>query len=212
MFKAPTPDPDALPATRTLLRSTVIALATAAALLVTVVLPAEYGVDATGVGQLLGLTRMGEIKVALALEVEADAAADRAALAAEEEASRAFAEASENPVAEVTADEALGNMEMAELILQPNEGNEIKLMMKEGASVRYEWWTIGGAVNFDTHADQASGSAHSYSKGQDETADEGVLTAAFDGLHGWYWRNRTDAEVSITLRVEGDFQELRQMR
>ncbi len=212
MFKIPTPDPDALPSTSTLLRSTVIALATAAALLVTVVLPAEYGVDPTGVGQLLGLTPMGEIKVALALEVEADAAADRAALAAEEEASRAFAEASENPVAEVTADEALGNMEMAELILQPNEGNEIKLMMKEGASVRYEWWTIGGAVNFDTHADQASGSVHSYSKGQDETADEGVLTAAFDGLHGWYWRNRTDSEVSITLRVEGDFQELRQMR
>lgn len=212
MFKIPTPDPDALPSTSTLLRSTVIALATAAALLVTVVLPAEYGVDPTGVGQLLGLTRMGEIKVALALEVEADAAADRAALAAEEEASRAFAASSEDTATEAAPDGASGNMEVAELVLQPNEGNEIKLMMAEGASVRYEWWTIGGAVNFDTHADQASGSVHSYSKGQDETADEGVLTAAFDGLHGWYWRNRTDAEVSITLRVEGDFQELRQMR
>ena len=212
MFQASTPDPDELPTTRTLLRSTVIAIATAAALLVTVVLPAEYGVDPTGVGSFLGLTRMGEIKVALALEVEADAAADRAALAAEEEASRAFEAVSGDGATEATPDEPAGNMDMAELVLQPNEGNEIKLVMTEGASVNYEWWTIGGAVAFDTHADQASGSVHSYSEGENQTADEGVLTAAFDGLHGWYWRNRTDAEVTITLRVEGDFQELRQTR
>ncbi len=64
---------------RRLLRSTLIALAVAVLLLVTVVLPAEYGIDATGVGRVLGLTRMGEIKTRLAKEVAADAAADAAA-------------------------------------------------------------------------------------------------------------------------------------
>ena len=90
MFQVPTPPLDALPTPRTLLRSTVIALATAAVLLITVVLPAEYGVDPTGVGQVLGLKRMGEIKVALALEAEADAAAR----VAEEEAAARFAASS----------------------------------------------------------------------------------------------------------------------
>lgn len=52
-----------------------IALAVAVLLLVTVVLPAEYGVDLTGVGRVIGLTRMGEIKTRLDKEAAADAAA-----------------------------------------------------------------------------------------------------------------------------------------
>ena len=67
---------------RRLLRSTLIALAVAGLLLVTIVLPAEYGIHPTGVGRVLGLTRMGEIKTRLAKEAAADAAADRAAAAA----------------------------------------------------------------------------------------------------------------------------------
>ncbi|HEU0076657.1 MAG TPA: hypothetical protein VFQ76_03350, partial [Longimicrobiaceae bacterium] len=61
MHIANTPPKNELPSSRALLRSTAIAAATAAVLLVTVVLPAEYGVDPTGVGRVLGLTEMGEI-------------------------------------------------------------------------------------------------------------------------------------------------------
>ena len=61
-----------LPSTASLLRSTVLAIVGAAAILVTVVLPAEYGIDPTGVGRMLGLTDMGETKQQLAAEAEAD--------------------------------------------------------------------------------------------------------------------------------------------
>lgn len=77
------------PSSRKLLRSTLLALAVATLLLVTVVLPAEYGIDPTGTGSILGLTRMGEIKTRLAKEAAADAAADRAADAAEDSAATA---------------------------------------------------------------------------------------------------------------------------
>lgn len=87
-----------LPSSRALLRSTIIALVTAAALLVTVVLPAEYGIDPSGVGRVLGLTQMGEIKVRLAREAAEDAAADAAAMeAAEAEAAAEAARASAAP-------------------------------------------------------------------------------------------------------------------
>lgn len=77
-----------LPSARALLRSTLIALVVAIVLLTTVVLPAEYGMDPTGIGRVLGLTQMGEIKVRLAREAAADAAEDAAAIeAAEAEAS-----------------------------------------------------------------------------------------------------------------------------
>lgn len=80
MSNPPLP-PGEPPSPRKLLRSTLIALAVAVLLLVTVVLPAEYGIDPTGVGRVLGLTRMGEIKTRLAKEAAADAAADAAAAA-----------------------------------------------------------------------------------------------------------------------------------
>ena len=55
----------------------------AAVILVTVVLPAEYGIDPTRIGRVLGLTQMGEIKARLAREAAADQAADDAAAEAE---------------------------------------------------------------------------------------------------------------------------------
>lgn len=69
------PQVPAAPTPGKLLRSTLVALAVALLLLVTVVFPAEYGIDPTGVGRVLGLTRMGEIKTRLAKEAAADAAA-----------------------------------------------------------------------------------------------------------------------------------------
>jgi len=74
VYNANKPDASELPSTGKLLKSTGIAVAVAAALLVTVVLPAEYGVDPTRVGSLLGLTEMGRIKMQLASEAEAEEA------------------------------------------------------------------------------------------------------------------------------------------
>jgi hypothetical protein len=47
-------------------------------------------------------------------------------------------------------------------------------------------------VNFDTHGEpyDAPNKTHSYEKGRGAASDEGVLEAAFDGNHGWFWRNR----------------------
>ncbi len=43
----------------------------------------------------------------------------------------------------------------------------------------------------------------SYEKGRGVEKDDGVLAAAFDGNHGWFWRNRGKKDVTITLRTEG---------
>jgi hypothetical protein len=72
---APGPTPE-LPSARRLLKSTVLAALVAAAILVTIVLPAEYGVDPTGIGRALGLTQMGETKAALAKEAAGHEAED----------------------------------------------------------------------------------------------------------------------------------------
>jgi hypothetical protein len=196
--------PGNAPTRRALLRSTAIALLVALALLVTVVLPAEYGVDPTGVGKLLGLKEMGEIKVQLAREAEA---ADSAVAAAN---ANADAPAPALPqVAAPTGAAQAAKSEITEITLAPAEGKEIKLAMRKGAVVAYSWKTDRGVVNYDTHADAPGIDYHGYDKGKSVASKDGTLTAAFDGMHGWFWRNRTSEPITVTLSTRGDYAELK---
>tara|TARA_R110002020_G_scaffold232768_2_gene444272 strand:+ start:11459 stop:11578 length:120 start_codon:yes stop_codon:yes gene_type:complete len=38
-----------------------------------------------------------------------------------------------------------------------------------------------------------------------------VLEAAFDGNHGWFWRNRTGSPVTVTLKTDGDYSDFKRM-
>lgn len=81
MYNTDFPSKADLPTTDRLIRSTVIAGVSALAILVTVVLPSEYGIDPTGFGRLTGLTAMGQIKMQLAEEAAAGEALSAAAAA-----------------------------------------------------------------------------------------------------------------------------------
>lgn len=59
MYNDKMPTKDELPTPRQLVRATLIAAAVAVVLLFTAVLPGEYGWDPTGIGRVLGLTKMG---------------------------------------------------------------------------------------------------------------------------------------------------------
>jgi hypothetical protein len=39
-----------------------------------------------------------------------------------------------------------------------------------------------------------------------------VLVAAFDGRHGWFWRNRGRQPVTVTLRTSGDYRDLKEVK
>jgi len=204
-----------LPSSRQLLRSTIIAFIVAVVLLVTVVLPSEYAIDPTGIGRMLGLTEMGEIKGQLAEEAAADAARDAAAAsAAIAPASPAASETAAAPQAgsaTASADTQVWRDQM-QVVLAPGEGAEVKLSMTAGQKATFAWAAQGGVVNFDTHGDGGTGGeSTSYEKGRGVAADDGVLEAAFNGSHGWFWRNRGDAPVTITLRTAGDYAQIKRV-
>jgi hypothetical protein len=197
--------PAELPSSRTLLRSTLIALAVATALLVSVVLPAEYAIDPTGIGRVLGLTQMGEIKMSLAREA---AAADAAEMILLQQTGTAAAAAEQGSSATDTATAGAVRSDVTTITLRPNEGKEVKLEMQQGATVTFAWSVAGGVVNYDTHGDPWDAPRefyHGYGKGTAVPGQEGELIAAFDGLHGWFWRNRTAATVTVTLRTAGAY-------
>jgi hypothetical protein len=205
MYNANKPDASELPSTGKLLKSTGIAVVIASALLVTVVLPAEYGVDPTRIGSLLGLTEMGRIKMQLAAEAEAEEEGLQPAAAAPAVAAAAPTGAATPATTApgVRTDETV-------LTLAPDQGAEIKLVMEEGARVEFTWTSSGGAVNFDTHADRPGTPYHGYGKGSEQRV-EGELVAAFTGSHGWFWRNRTGEPVTITLQTTGAYTEVKRV-
>lgn len=222
-----------------LVRSTLGAAAAAGAILLFAWLPAEYGIDPTGAGRLLGLTQMGEIKQRLQAEAAAAGAAASAAAPAPGQAAPELLARLEAIEAQVTTIAALLASRPASdnvardstpeqtpaaatappttappawrdevsYRLDPGEGVEVKLEMTEGASASFEWTAHGAVLNHDTHGDGGRNRI-TYERGRGVPGQTGELVAAFTGNHGWFWRNRTDAPVSFTLRTRGDYKRL----
>lgn len=212
MYNTDMPTRAELPTTKQLVRSTFIALGTAIVLLVTVILPAEYAIDPTGVGKSLGLTEMGEIKAQLAQEAEEDKAKSEVIAAVktvEKEPVRTKpVEGTPQPESSVATEPVWKDKII--LSLKPGQGAEVKLVMEKGQTAQFEWISKGGPVNYDTHGD-GNGNSISYKKGRGVPNDEGELVAAFTGNHGWFFRNRNDKTVMVILRTNGDYAQMKRV-
>ena len=204
MYNSKTPAADDLPSHKQLIKATIVAFVAAVFALITIILPAEFGVDPTGIGRVIGLTDMGEIKEQLHQE------ADEERRLQEEMGKTSFLDGVVNFLIPSAAAQEKPQ-EKVTLTLSPGQGAEIKLVMKKGAKATYRWRVVSGALNFDLHG-EAKGQKIRYDKGRAVRGDEGELTAAFTGSHGWFWRNRTREDVTMILYVEGEYDRLKRIK
>ena len=189
-------------------RATLWAIAISAVLLLTIVLPAEYGIDWTGIGRVLGLTSMGERKMAAETAVAATNAAAPSAAA---------------PVAAVVRDKATEQygtisklplrVDEIDVRLAPKGQVEYKTDLTEGEFLVFTWDAGGANVKFDFHGEPAAGPNGAFLTFHKGVASQsgGSLKAPFTGTHGWYWKNPTDSNVTIKLRVSGFYSKLKKM-
>ena len=177
---------------RSLLMATLVAVIIAAIVLVVAVLPAEYGIDPLGAGRALGLDKL---------------------FAASEEA----AANESNPSGLVTAAATPLHRQLnqyrvdsRDFKIPPMTGMEFKYELDKGATMLYEWKS-SFFVDFDFHTEPEGapqGTSDSFEKGTAAQA-RGGYTAPYDGIHGWYWENKTDREITLTLSASGFFQKAR---
>ncbi len=205
MFNAEKPSLEELPSSRQLVRSTVIAAVSAVVLLVTVILPAEYGIDPTGIVKVLGLAEMGEIKRELSDEAERD----HGAALREGVSPTLIANLIGAVVGRAEAQEPAKWKDEIRFDLKPGDTRELKLTMKKGGTAAYRMVVEGGRVNFDLHA-HGGGRSTTHIKGRGSRGAEGEIVAAFDGDHGWFWRNRDRKVVTVTLMLRGAYSALKQ--
>ncbi len=165
----------------------------AAALLVTVVLPAEYGIDPTGIGRALGLYRApgadGRARAQPARTAKRRPRRRRGSL--------------------FTSPTPYRTDEMS-ITLAAGEGAEIKAQMSAGERLVYSWTATGPGVDVDMHGESADGQGgdRSYQTGEFQTAGHGAFEAPMAGNHGWFWQNLNDDPVTVTVRTAGFYRRL----
>ena len=182
-----TPDPQVIVARTRILVLAGAALLAAGLLLVTVVLPAEYGVDPLGTGARLGLLPLG----VLGRQVDAL------------EAAGAARGSDASPV--IVKQERAFHEETVTFALGPRESVEYKYRLEKGKALLYSW-TSSGPVNYELHAEPdgaPAGYAESYEKADGRSEASGTLTAPFSGIHGWFWENTTAQSITVTLKSAG---------
>jgi hypothetical protein len=200
-----------LPSTRRLLKATAFALAAASLVLVTAVLPAEFGIDPTGLGRRLGLLALaGNAQVAespSAAPSEPDSAT--AALAAEAAAVFGAQPGQSFDATAVVRHSSPPRTETMTVTLAPGKGVEVKAMMGAGDSLVYEW-SASGEVAVDMHGErpEVKDAYTSYAIDKAGRTGSGRLVAPFAGQHGWYWLNRGQEPVTVKVSVTGFQQKL----
>jgi hypothetical protein len=196
------------PSGRRLLKSVLIAIAAAAAVLVLIVLPAEYGIDPTGIGRQLGLTALSgggtrTIEIADVIggneryrEVKVPDPRDPTPLP--------------NPA--VHQDEAkTPPTRTMTVTLQPDQETEVKLRLAKSKAVVYTWSVDRGQVYVDFHGHDPSLGDQTWVRYKEQDAargNSGSLVAPFTGEHGWFWQNYNEFPVVITLTVTGYFDDI----
>jgi len=178
MSDAPLPH---APSKSRLVLATLAALAIAGLVLVTVVLPAEYGIDPLGTGEALGLVVLSGQGVEPVIPVREDGLIDQP---------REY------------------RVDRRTFELGPGEFVEFKYRLEAGQAMVYSW-TASYWVRSEMHAEQdgaAPGTAEFFEVVERGLQRHGSYVAPFPGIHGWYWLNETDRPVTVTLDTAGFFE------
>lgn len=179
------------PSRRAIAKATGIALLVALAILFTAVLPAEYGIDPLKTGARLGLTQLAKAAEPKPAGVPVSTVSSASGQ------SRVF-----------TAQPAVYKVDTEDLTLRPNEGVEIKYHMLKGAGMVYAWKATG-KIRFEFHGEPDQKPNKDYFESyelEDKVGRDhayGSFTAPSTGIHGWFWENNTNQEISIHLTTAG---------
>lgn len=163
----------------TLLRACAFSVVLAAAVLIGTILPAEYGIDPTGIGAAIGLTPLATSKSI-------------------EESDDLGKTSQENGYRE----------DSVNIRVPAGTGLEYKFHLLNGDALRYDWSSSDGELLFDFHGEpdgDTTGYFESYTVSTAGNA-RGTFTASFDGAHGWYWENKSQSPIVVLLKTEGTYE------
>ncbi|MDO6776791.1 MULTISPECIES: hypothetical protein [unclassified Shewanella] len=190
--------------TATLIKASIAAGVIAAIVLVTAILPAEYNIDPTGIGKALGLT-----KIAQAAEI-GTVENTESVEGIDDIESAALVIVTAPLVADIkqARKTAAVRSDSVNVVIPAGKGLEYKLLLNQFTHLTYQWHTLDEApLFFDFHGEPQGDTTGYYESYNISTANKvtGSLTTPFAGAHGWYWKNTSDAAITVVLNTTGAY-------
>jgi hypothetical protein len=93
------------------------------------------------------------------------------------------------------------------ITIPSKKGVEYKFYLKQYEKLTYEW-TSEAPLYFDFHGEPLDYATTKYFESFVESTSnkmKGTMTIPFEGSHGWYWKNDSDKDVSVTLMTKGNY-------
>lgn len=103
--------------------------------------------------------------------------------------------------------------EVVRIPLDPSQEVEFKAHMSPGDTLVYSWKS-SQPLYVDMHGEPYTypeDPAVRYEEIDGASSGHGRLTAAFSGMHGWFWLNTSDQAVEIELEVSGFYDKLEEV-
>lgn len=195
------------PSAKSIAASVGMAVFAAALVLVTIVLPAEYNIDPTRIGQALGLTAINAPARTIKISDVVGGNEKYKEVAIPDPGQPMPLP---NPVVFQGKAEPARSETMT-IALQPGQETEIKAALQTAQVILFSWQAEGGQVYVDFHGHEPGTSNDAwvrYEEQQSGTKGSGSLVAPFQGEHGWFWLNVSDVPVTIKLTVSGYYEKL----
>lgn len=196
-------------AKKQIIKAVLFAILLSIVILVSAVLPAEYGIDPIGTGKLFGFSKLhtaeiNENKQEIAIQkvlplIKMEKAGSGPEVKRPLEANNP---APKNQFAQ--------REDTVEVIVPAGKGIEYKVYMLKYGSMKYEWVTNKGILYFDFHGEvkQEKKVANVYFESYTIAYSNnmvGTFYAPYEGNHGWYFRNDENQDIIVTLRLKGQY-------
>ena len=179
------------PSIKALILSCILSTILAIIILLVAVLPAEFDIDPTGLGEKLGLTVLSKT-----------------------------AETTAKPTVISCPDPSLENKDPEDKQIQTTQwkdsviitipakkGLEYKFNISKGETLEFIWNTDGAKLYFDFHGEPEGDKTGYFKSFKESTQSQssGTLSVPFTGSHGWYWENKTNQAVTVILKTSGNY-------
>lgn len=198
--------------TKKIIKATCIALLLAIIILIIAVLPAEYGIDPTGLGKTLGFAKLHqpEAKIETTTLQQVVEQPSRRVLKLEKGGSspdvKRPVEANNPPPAKQLEE----RQDSINITIPAGEDLEYKIDMLKYGTVKYEWLTSKGTVFFDFHGEvkEANPTDNVYYESYTVAYSNNIIgnfLSPFEGKHGWYFKNSNDTTITISIRLKGQY-------
>ncbi len=196
------------------LQSVLWAFGIGAIVFATAVLPAEYGMDPLGTGKLFGFSKL----------YRADAAkdtSDAAVITLETDLELLQLKKLGSPLSvpkpieantAASSEQFVQRADTIRVLVAAGKGLEYKFEVLKYGSVKYDWNTSDkNIIYIDFHGEVYQENPpeevfyESYTLAYSNNM-AGTFTAPFRGKHGWYFRNKNDKAVTVTLHLQGQYE------